>query len=311
MPHITFIHGIANKPPEDRLLASWERALAAQDGINLGAEGVTTSMVYWADVMYGAPKDEAGFESLEAAGHEFERSEDIDLGFIAETEGDEAEFLDKFKARLNFDIDVDEDEAPPESEAGVEYERIPLPGWLKKRLMKALLRDVHHYLYNSPNTPREGETYLVQDEIRRRITEKLTAGAEAAGNEPHVIVAHSMGTVMAYDCLKRHAEVPHVDGLLTLGSPLGLDEIQDAFAPEWSRNDGFPSEKLTGAWCNVFDRLDPVAGLDPVLANDYKQHSQEVVNDLSETNGGAWRHSVSKYLGRPRLRAALADMLDL
>jgi hypothetical protein len=116
---------------------------------------------------------------------------------------------------------------------------------------------------------------------------------------------------MAYDCLKRHGEVPEVDGLLTMGSPLGLDEIQDAFVPEWSRSDGFPSTKLGGAWYNVFDRLDPVAGLDPDLANDYMRHSQEVVNDLSETNGGAWRHSVSKYLGRPKLRAALSEMLDL
>ena len=311
MSHITFIHGIANKPPEDRLLASWERAIAAQSGINLGAEGVTTSMVYWADIMYGAPKDEAGFESLEAAGHDFERNDDIDLSFIADTKGDEAEFVNKLSTRLNFEADVDEEETPPEGAAGVEYERIPLPGWLKKRIMKAFLRDVHHYLYNSANTPRPGETYQVQDEIRSRLTGKLMDGAEAAGDEPHVIVAHSMGTVMAYDCLKRHGDVPRVDGLLTMGSPLGLDEIQDAFAPEWSRSDGFPSEKLKGAWYNVFDRLDPVAGLDPDLANDYKRQSLVVVNDLSASNGGAWRHSVSKYLGRPKLRQALSEMLDL
>jgi hypothetical protein len=311
MAHITFIHGIANKPPEDRLRASWERALAAGDGINLGAEGVTTSMVYWADVMYGAPMGEAGFESLEAAGREFERTEDIDLSFIADAEGAEAEFVNSLKARLNFEAEVDEDEAPPVGEAGVEYERIPLPGWLKKRIMQAFLRDVHHYLFNASNSPRSGETYLVQDEIRGRVTDKLSLGAEAAGDEPHVIVAHSMGTVMAYDCLKRHDPVPRVDGLVTLGSPLGLDEIQDAFAPEWSRDDGFPSRKLVGSWYNVFDRLDPVAGLDPGLANDYKRQSLEVVNDVSEANSGAWRHSVSKYLGGPKLRDALAQMLDL
>jgi hypothetical protein len=68
MPHVTFIHGIANKPPADRLLRSWERTLAANDGVNLGAEGVTRSMVYWADVMYESPMSDDGFESLEASG---------------------------------------------------------------------------------------------------------------------------------------------------------------------------------------------------------------------------------------------------
>jgi hypothetical protein len=311
MPHVTFIHGIGNKPPEDRLLQSWERALAANAGINLGAEGVTRSMVYWADVMYENPKSEDGFESLEAAGQEFERDENIDLSFVDAAEGDEAEFVGSLIDTLNFDADVDDDEEPPQSEAGVEFERIPLPGWLKKRLMKAFLRDVHHYLYNTAYTPRPGETFLVQEEIRRRMTEALVAGEAQAGDGPHIVVSHSMGTVIAYDCLKRVDDTPRVDGLVTIGSPLGLDEIQDAFAPEWTRDDGFPSERLTGPWWNVFDRLDPVAGFDPDLADDYRLRGIESVNDVSEANYGRWRHSISKYMGQPKLRSALTESLDL
>ena len=43
MPHITFIHGIANKPPADRLLQSWERALAAN---GVWANGMALQGVY-------------------------------------------------------------------------------------------------------------------------------------------------------------------------------------------------------------------------------------------------------------------------
>ena len=64
MAHVTFIHGIANKPAADVLTGIWERALADDDGIDLGAEGVTASMVYWADVLYPEP---AG-SSLESVG---------------------------------------------------------------------------------------------------------------------------------------------------------------------------------------------------------------------------------------------------
>jgi pimeloyl-ACP methyl ester carboxylesterase len=56
---------------------------------------------------------------------------------------------------------------------------------------------------------------------------------------PHIVVSHSLGTVIAYDCLKRIPECPAVDGLITLGCPLGLDEIQDKLQPGWTRADGF------------------------------------------------------------------------
>ena len=39
MAHITFIHGIANKPAPDELLRQWQIALLDNDGINLDALG--------------------------------------------------------------------------------------------------------------------------------------------------------------------------------------------------------------------------------------------------------------------------------
>jgi hypothetical protein len=76
------------------------------------------------------------------------------------------------------------------------------------------------------------------------------------------VVSHSMGTIIAYDCLMHEPDCPPVDGLLTIGSPLAVDEVQDFF-PNWTRDDGFPSKKLHGPWVNVFDPLDVVAGADP------------------------------------------------
>ena len=86
------------------------------------------------------------------------------------------------------------------------FERIPLPGFVVKRAMAAYLRDVHHYLYNVSFSPRSGATYAVQDEIRQRLVQALLLGAKNAG--PHILVSHSMGTVVAYDCLKRFPYAP-------------------------------------------------------------------------------------------------------
>ena len=65
MAHIVFIHGIANKPAPEVLLRMWKQALAVADGIDLSTEGVTSSMVYWADVLYAAPvSEQAAQESV-------------------------------------------------------------------------------------------------------------------------------------------------------------------------------------------------------------------------------------------------------
>jgi hypothetical protein len=101
-----------------------------------------------------------------------------------------------------------------------------------------------------------------------------------------------------------------IDGLMTIGSPLGIDEVQ-MFFPSWSRADGFPSEKLKGRWVNVYDELDVVCGADPRIANDYRQGGKEVVEDLEQQTWGTWRHSISKYLQGGNLRNRLKTLLNV
>ena len=38
MPHVTFIHGIANKPEPDALLRIWRDSLGRDEGVDLGAD---------------------------------------------------------------------------------------------------------------------------------------------------------------------------------------------------------------------------------------------------------------------------------
>ena len=240
MPHITFIHGIANKPAPDKLLKLWRDSLARDNGIDLGANGVTSSMVYWADLLYDKPQaDEPGYESAEL-------SESADLAIKS-------------------------------SDAKIDL------GWR--------------------------ESLSGDEEAWVGTLAALTEGAKQPG--PHILVSHSMGTVISYDCLKRVTDCPRVDGLMTIGSPLGIDEIQDALKPEYSSLSGFPMEKVAGRWVNVYDRLDPVAGVDPVFGNDYRKDGQPAVEDINEQNWGRWRHDIAKYLKGAKLRAKLSEMLDL
>ena len=310
MAHVTFIHGIANKPPPADLLRIWRETLAnAADPLPLGDLGVTSELVYWADLMYDKPDDnvaahEGVLENTPAA---------VDGGGGATApqprNADEAAFLAALRQHMSGLSDAQMAAAPdvPAQPQGT-LERVPLPWFLKKPIMDAFLRDVHHYLFDVEFAPPGRPPVRIQKTIRDRFIGSVCGQTVT---RPHVVVSHSMGTVIAYDCLKRVGACAEVDGLITLGSPLGLDEVQDKLQPGWSRDDGFPSAKLGAGWVNVFDRLDPVCGFDPNLANDYRKNGQSVVEDIAVQNDGAWRHSITKYLRQPAVAGALRRMLQL
>ncbi|MEH6726333.1 MAG: hypothetical protein V7703_09250, partial [Hyphomicrobiales bacterium] len=74
MAHLTFIHGISNKPAADELHRIWRGALLrAASPLDLDAEGVTSEMVYWADVLYAEPMQD---EELESATESPEMADD-------------------------------------------------------------------------------------------------------------------------------------------------------------------------------------------------------------------------------------------
>ena len=311
MPHVTFIHGISNKPPPEDLLRIWRRTLAdAVYALPLGDLGVTSSLVYWADLMYDKPDNDLSSyegvledtaEAVDGGGH---------AGPPVAHSPEEAAFIEGLRSKLTSlsdkQIDAEPPPVPPAPQGTLE--RILLPWFIKKQIMNAYLRDVHHYLFDVNFAPAGHPPVRIQQTIRKRFVDALSASIVS---RPHIVVSHSMGTIIAYDCLERVADCPSVDGLITIGCPLGIDEVQDKLHPEWTREDGFPRAKLTGDWVNLFDRLDPVCGFDPILANDFCKKGREVIQDTAVQNDGVWRHSATKYLRQAAFGDALRRMLRL
>ncbi len=285
---VTFIHGMANKHAREVLLRSWLNALATANGVDLQAEGVSVQMVYWADVLYTEPLSESQ-ASVDA--ESVATGQELSSAWCAGLAGKDALWVEGLRQKWA--------SVQPPGDPADATERVPLPWFVKRPLMEQLLRDVHHYLFNEQFSPRPGETYQVRDEVRRRFVTAL----KASSGHPHIVVSHSLGTVVAYDCLKRVPECPAIDALFTIGSPLGLDEIQDMLSPQWSRENGYPDK--VGHWINIYDGFDPVCGFDPTLANDFQKSGREVVEDIHEPNYGRWRHDIEKYLRGSRLRARL------
>ncbi len=312
MAHVTFIHGIGNKPKPDALLEQWKQALTTDNGIDLDTKGVTSSLVYWADVLYDEPKLTEGAQESLSAAVESEFAEESTV-WQDSLEGIEKDFVDRLTAKLDSNLESFGESAGSALEgiAGSELERIPLPGPLKKRIMKRFLRDVHHYLFNTEHSLADGRTFKVQDEIRKRFIERLEQDAADNQDGKHIVISHSMGTVIAYDCLKRVTDCPAIDGLFTVGSPLGIDEVQDQLKPEWQSHDGFPSSKLNGLWANVFNRADLVSLLDAPLADDYQKGGKLEIIDMSVPNRSFLHHDFVEYVRSQQLRNLLRVVLAL
>lgn len=312
MTHITFIHGIANKPDSNELLRRWKAALAAaHTPLDLDSEA-TSSMVYWADVMYARPLSDDEFESA-ISEETIEGIDSVNMSMPSSSIDNETKWISMMSEKLGVDFNFSDDGSnaanTTKDTMAEELERIPLPGIIKDAFLKKFLRDVHHYLFNAESTPRPGETFKVQDEIRSRFVATLEHGSSKPG--PHIVVSHSMGTVIAYDCLKRVSNCPKIDSFVTIGSPLGIDEIQDKLKPEWTKSDGFPSNKLLATWQNFYDPLDVVSRLDPRISNDYKKQNAKIVSDASQSNDGIWRHDIEKYLKGPEVSLAISKLLGL
>ena len=120
-----------------------------------------------------------------------------------------------------------------------------------------------------------------------------------------------MGTVIAYDCLKRVADAPVVDGLITHRQP---PRHRRGPGPAASRSGAAirdtPFEKVRGRWVNVYDKLDPVAGFDPKLRQrlPIPRHVQGRGHQRAETLARGVTTSASTCTARS-LRKALRELL--
>jgi hypothetical protein len=329
---VVFIHGLAEKPAPDILKGLWIDAIARDNPrpeiFGLANLGLSLSnladieSLYWADVFYGEnyETDLSSYERrLEGSGkvpetvegHPIDNMPDPTLP-VGKTPA-QKKFLEGLSNRYQLNSTLPASfETPAASVSKLEayaLERFPLPLGVKKAIIKKFALEAFYYLFDEPFVTPTGQSVKPRQELRSRLITLLTK--LRANHDKLVMICHSMGTIIAYDCLKNCPECPSVDGLITLGSPLGVDEIQDRLIPEGDNNDAFPSAKLLGPWINVYDPRDPVASLDPHFANDYCKVGVKVVRDIEEENWGNWRHTITKYLKGPKLRAAVREVLGV
>jgi hypothetical protein len=281
---IVCVHGIGQQVAgEHSLLRDWTSALL--DGLILAGYGGATRASELAMGFYGDLFRPAG-ERL-AVGDPVFTTDDVEPGL------EEDLLLAWWREAARVDPKV----APPEADTLVrvpgsvqaalrQLSRSRFFGGLALRAMVFDLKQVRRYL---------------QDQQLRAAAR--SAVGKLITTETRVVVAHSLGSVVAYETL---AAMPDhsVRALVTLGSPLGIENLI------FNRLDPAPvcglgawpgTEDLV--WTNVADRGDVVA-----LERDLRpRFGPRVINTV--VHNGAHAHAVSAYLTDKLTGAAIAGGL--
>ncbi|MGP4008360.1 antibiotic ABC transporter ATP-binding protein [Streptomyces sp. 4N124] len=156
-------------------------------------------------------------------------------------------------------------------------------GTYSDRMMVFALKQVRRYMNEPP----------VWQTARARVAEEI-------GPDTRVLVAHSLGSVVAYEALCDHPEWPVTD-FVTVGSPLGLSLIFNRLSPLPEDGKGTWPGGIR-RWTNLTDPGDLVA-----VVNQLAPRFSGVV-DESLDNGTA-PHSLLRYLTAKKTGRAIAEGL--
>ncbi|MER7462283.1 hypothetical protein [Streptomyces sp. NPDC097981] len=281
MSRIVLVHGIAQEVlgPET-LLAEWYPALS--DGLTLGSgPGVPreeVSMAFYGDLFRQKGHRGPGVPELDAG--------DVEDGIERELLLQWWEHAARLESRVPGPGDRTRLRTPHLVQRALDaLSHSAFFAGIGERLMIGAARQVRRY-FTEP---------ALRDTIGQRLADTLTDRTE-------LVVAHSLGSVVAYEALCARPERPDV-ALVTLGSPLGVRNIVfDRLRPAPTHSRGrWPAP--VRQWVNIADGGDLVA-----LAKELGPLFGDRVRDLPIHNG-ARAHDVRPYLTAAPTGRVIAEAL--
>lgn len=263
------IHGLGNKPPKNILKDWWEKSiLEGLNKYNFPVREFEFELVYWADILNKEPllpeetnKFSSQYLAERYVPEQFPMPEEPP-GFRKKA----ADYLEKYyeKILVNGVMSLDH---PSLTDLFIHFS----------------LRDLETY-YSSSTFYYQGVKRLVRDVMIERLTDCLNKHK----NKKILLVAHSMGAIIAHDVLSDYAADTNIDTLVTIGSPLGQKYVLNKIASEQkgnSKNKLKVPECIQKNWYNLSDLEDQVA-FTHTLSEIYECNSKglKVIDKLVKNN---------------------------
>jgi hypothetical protein len=276
------IHGLNNKPAPDILERWWKTAIT--EGLSRHAAGqrfkVRFKLVYWADLMYPGPLDVDTLTDPYTPAEGSGPLPRVGLSVRMIT-----------SARLRGSV----------GKALEQVSRVGLGQRFVRGTVESKMPDLHFYNHDEH----------LRDAVQGRLIKRLRSARR--WRRKVMLIAHSMGSIVAYDVLRDAGRVPEgleIEHFVTAGSPLGLADLRTVF-------DGprFVPE-CVAHWTNFSDPKDPVSSWDTSLFDNYQANSrgvtisdQLVVNSYVSPAGKPNAHKIYGYLRTPELSELIAGFV--
>jgi hypothetical protein len=218
---LVYVHGIGNKPEETVLRCQWDHALL---GFGLGER---SRMAYWCQAdRHGSPEaatcaqaDAVGARSLRAPGfgaRAIERAVAAEAPLsevVDELAANEAQRASLMRVLRELDPPATTARGAKRATARAKLlEDVNFFDPLTRLVTSLFLKDVRDFFFDA----------IRRRQMKARLLERLSAGGG-----PFVVVAHSLGSVIAYSVLLELEGKVELPRLVTIGSPLGLAEVKD------------------------------------------------------------------------------------
>ncbi|GLQ21801.1 hypothetical protein ACFFUB_05510 [Algimonas porphyrae] len=307
MTKLIFVHGINNENRDDRpnsadiIRETWLGAIsdtATRMGVELPG-GIDCCAAFYGDELADSSSNwDSDLVNVSTMGSASSDADYVDDGVMA--------LYREYQRFYNIqDRDV---LAELDERDDVHYVR--MAGGIHKSWLKAITRALEKVIptrgrYIAKVALRQAAAYLHKRGLKEQIDDIVmdqvfkTIGTD----EKVIVVAHSLGTVVTYDLLRRLRHTLNVDLFLTLGSPLGIEIVKDRLGPPLL----FP--KNVKRWVNGADNEDFVA-LYPQL-NRRTFGDDTIINISNLDNGYEDAHSITQYLSHPEVIAELVSAMKL
>jgi pimeloyl-ACP methyl ester carboxylesterase len=161
----------------------------------------------------------------------------------------------------------------------------------------------------APDLHRYRNDRAAREAVQERLRGKLRS-AQAAGR-PILLIAHSMGSIIAYDVLAaagRTLPGLRIAHFVTAGSPLGLSPVKEILAAP------LRVPECVARWTNLADPRDHVARWDTRLSSDFRENSAGsaisdhlVINGYVSPSGKPNPHKIYGYLRTPEMSELIAS----
>ena len=293
------IHGLGNKPAPNLMEKWWWKAIS--EGLKNHTKNryrkPLFKLVYWADVLYDHPKDA-------------NCTDPDDPYYISEPYEPETfspEIKDhSFRKRIMDSIMYEINKIFLNDDYSLNFNAI------NDLIIENYFKDLDAYYSDEI----DGTFKPVRETLRNRLKSVLIRYKD----DDIMLIAHSMGSIIAFDVLSLFEDEVQVDTFVTLGSPLGIPVVKSKIANELKLKNhktgklGAPVS-IKNYWYNFSDLEDRIA-FDYKLNDDFSENMNGIkvidfeVTNTYVSNGQYNPHKSYGYLRTPELAEKIYQFIN-